>query len=144
MADPAAGNIFALTIGSDATPTPIKGTQQTSARGMDIVTENGQAVIYFSGKDAQGQPAVFKVPAAGADTPEIILTAFNATEAGREWQTIDSATLPDFDDASVQTVYEIICESPMPPNCEEHWEGYQARLIVAALRSVPPAPEGEG
>lgn len=49
--------------------------------------------------------------------------------------------LPEFDDASVQIVYDLLCDSPQPPNPEEHWEGYLARVIVTAL--TPPLPDRE-
>jgi len=37
-----------------------------------------------------------------------------------------------FDDPRVQTVYRILCDTTEPPP-EEHWEGFVARRIVAAL-----------
>lgn len=33
----------------------------------------------------------------------------------------------------VQLVYRILCDGKHPPNPEEHWEGWIARRIVAAL-----------
>lgn len=48
--------------------------------------------------------------------------------------------LPEFNDPIVQTVYEILCADNEPPN-GEHWEGFAARRIVAALaeRAAVPA-----
>lgn len=45
--------------------------------------------------------------------------------------------LPEFDDPRVQIVYEMLCDDKLntPPNPEEHWEGWLARNIVAALHS---------
>lgn len=45
--------------------------------------------------------------------------------------------LPDFVDPMVQTVYNIMCNETAPPP-GQHWEGWQARNIVAALREVNP------
>jgi hypothetical protein len=36
-------------------------------------------------------------------------------------------------------VYEILCSEEAPPNPEEHWEGWIARRIVAALSTLPQA-----
>ena len=41
--------------------------------------------------------------------------------------------LPDWNDADVQVVYDILCGTERPPNPAEHWEGYLARLIVGKL-----------
>ena len=40
--------------------------------------------------------------------------------------------MPPFDDPRVQQVYEILCEDNAAPY-GEHWEGFAARRIVAAL-----------
>lgn len=51
-------------------------------------------------------------------------------------------TLPEFEDHRVQLVYEILCDCELhgKPR-EEHWEGWQARRIVAALTtSSSPIP----
>jgi hypothetical protein len=50
----------------------------------------------------------------------------------------EAAGWPDFSDANVQTVYEILCDTQSPPE-GEHWEGFAARRIVAALLARPPA-----
>lgn len=41
--------------------------------------------------------------------------------------------LPDFNDPRVQKVYALLCDSVLPPSPQQHWEGYTARRIVAAL-----------
>lgn len=48
----------------------------------------------------------------------------------------------DFDDPRVQAVYAILCDETPPPT-GEHWEGFAARRIVAALATQPPAVQGE-
>ena len=75
VADPKANTIFAITVGSAATPviSAIPNTTGSTPQGMDVHVENGQLMIYFSGKDAQdGQPAVFKIDAAGAAKPTLV------------------------------------------------------------------------
>lgn len=55
----------------------------------------------------------------------------------------DRQQLPDFDDRQVRTVYEILCDcdcSGKPQ--DEHWEGWQARQIVAALTTNRSDPVG--
>jgi hypothetical protein len=55
---------------------------------------------------------------------------------------IDANGLPDWDDPRVQLVYKILCDPDLdtPPNREEHWEGWIARNIVAALSSFSSSP----
>lgn len=58
-----------------------------------------------------------------------------------------SEALADWDDPRTQTVYEILCDPDEPPNPEEHWEGWKARRIVAAVASWQPietAPKDGG
>jgi hypothetical protein len=45
---------------------------------------------------------------------------------------------PEFDDDRVRIVYELLCSSDAPPP-SEHWEGWTARRIVAALCPTPDA-----
>lgn len=50
------------------TPTPVPGTEETDAEGVEVVREGGRDIIYFAGKDPlDGAPAVFKIPAAGGE-----------------------------------------------------------------------------
>lgn len=44
---------------------------------------------------------------------------------------------PEFEDADVQTVYRLLCDSAVPPS-GDHWEGFAAQRIVAALRKPQP------
>ena len=82
VADPAAGQIFVVSLEAGTPPraVAVAGTQNTAARGMDVVEEQGRTVIYFSGKTADGQPAVFKVPADGAAQPELVLKGMPLVE----------------------------------------------------------------
>lgn len=47
--------------------------------------------------------------------------------------------LPSFDDPRVKAVYRLLCSDETPPNREEHWEGWVARRIVAALAAPADA-----
>ena len=40
-------------------------------------------------------------------------------------------------------VYDIICSDEWPPSEEQHWEGYTAKRIVAALEPLITAAERE-
>lgn len=40
-------------------------------------------------------------------------------------------------------VYDIICSDEWPPSEEQHWEGYTAKRIVAALEPLIAAAERE-
>ena len=46
--------------------------------------------------------------------------------------------LPEWEDQSVQVAYEVLCDLAEPPD-GEHWEGFVARRIVAALRNAEQA-----
>lgn len=48
-----------------------------------------------------------------------------------------SDALPEWEDADVQTVYQMLCDDALncPPNPEEHWEGWISRNIVRAMRA---------
>ena len=79
-----------------------------------------------------------------ADAADVIAAAPTpAAQAGDE--------LPPFDDAAVQTVYKLLCIDDAPPDQAEHWEGWLARRIVAALAArgaqagdeLPPTDEAQ-
>jgi hypothetical protein len=55
------------------------------------------------------------------------------------------APVTAFDDPLVQTVYNILCDADEGKPREEHWEGWKARRIVAALTTpqTQPAPVQE-
>jgi sugar lactone lactonase YvrE len=66
------GQIFVVPVGGGA-PAPLRGTEGTAPRGMDVVREGDQDMVYFTGKDPNdGQAGVFKLPAAGGDTPTVV------------------------------------------------------------------------
>ena len=71
VADPKASQIFVVPTAGGA-PAALGGSQKTAPRGMDVVSEGGQDIVYFSGKDpGDGQAAVLKLPAAGG-TPTVV------------------------------------------------------------------------
>jgi len=73
VADPQASQIFVIPTSGDHTPMPLSGTAGSMPRGMAIRIDQGQDVLYFTGKDASdGQVAVFKIPAAGGNQPTIV------------------------------------------------------------------------
>lgn len=49
--------------------------------------------------------------------------------------------LADFENLQVQAVYEILCDTETNTPEGEHWEGFIARRIVAALQSSQPPHE---
>lgn len=49
-----------------------------------------------------------------------------------------------WDDSLVQRVYEILCDDALPPNKEEHWEGWVARRIVDSLTESVQEPVAWG
>jgi hypothetical protein len=52
--------------------------------------------------------------------------------------------LPKWGDPRVQTVYDLLCDDVVPRNRAEHWEGFLARRIVAALSAAPAPVEVDG
>ena len=70
VADPEAGAVFAVAPSGGA-PNPVRGTQGMSPRGVDVVQENGANVVYFTGA-SDGQPAVLKIDATGADAAAVV------------------------------------------------------------------------
>jgi phosphatidylethanolamine-binding protein (PEBP) family uncharacterized protein len=48
--------------------------------------------------------------------------------------------LPPWDDPRVQVVYALLCDWPDPPD-GEHWEGWVARNIIAALEATASASQ---
>lgn len=55
---------------------------------------------------------------------------------------VGAAPLADWNDPRVQIAYKILSANEAPPNPQEHWEGYCARKIVAALGFAAPASAG--
>ncbi|HET8842860.1 MAG TPA: hypothetical protein VFN35_15455 [Ktedonobacteraceae bacterium] len=66
------GELFIMPA-TGGTPAPIKGSQGSAPQNLNIYTENGQQLIYFTGKDAHSsQPAILTLPQQGAQAPGII------------------------------------------------------------------------
>lgn len=76
VTDPGADNggaIFALSI-HGGSPTVVRGSLQTAPQNLDVVSQNGQETLYFTGKEqSSGRPAVLKLPAKGADTASVVI-----------------------------------------------------------------------
>lgn len=56
--------------------------------------------------------------------------------------TEDDQPTANWEDERTQVVYRLLCSDDAPPNMEEHWEGWVARRIVAAL--IPGSAESHG
>ena len=54
--------------------------------------------------------------------------------------TTELIDLAEWEDPRVQLVYKILCDDVRPSDDDEHWEGFVARRIVAAL-SLPSSGE---
>lgn len=74
--------------------------------------------------------------AAQADFNQRIRSAIVSLPTLRE-----DVTVAEWEDPQVKAVYELLCDQTQPP-ADEHWEGFAARRIVAALRSASKEPEG--
>lgn len=62
-------------------PTPVRGTEGLSPRGLEAVNEEDEDVVYFTGRDGgDGAPAVFKVPVDGADAPAPVIKGSPLTD----------------------------------------------------------------
>jgi NHL repeat len=71
VADPGAdtgndkGAILVVPVGGGA-PVPLMGSEDALPRSLEVAQEGGKDVVYFTGNDkTDGQPGVFKIPAAG-------------------------------------------------------------------------------
>lgn len=75
VADPSAGTggqIFMLAP-DGGSPTSVRGSIGTAPQNMDVVLQNGQQVIYFTGRDpSSGQAAVLKLAPLGDATPTVV------------------------------------------------------------------------
>jgi sugar lactone lactonase YvrE len=73
VADAGANGIFSMNADGTGEPALIPGTQSTSPRNLDVVSERDQMTIYYTGQDARdGQPAVFKISVFGATQPAVV------------------------------------------------------------------------
>jgi len=71
IADPAANMIFEVELAKN-TAKPLAASANTAPQNVDVVLENGQPMLYFSGKDPQdGQAAILKM-AANTEKPMIV------------------------------------------------------------------------
>ena len=74
VADAGANGILGVSVTGTARPMIVLGTEGTSPRNLDIVREGDQPMIYFTGTDVtDGQPALMKISATGAASPQVIL-----------------------------------------------------------------------
>jgi hypothetical protein len=68
----AKGGVLVASTSAPATPTLVAGTEGRSPHGVDVVSERGVDVVYFTGTDpATGTPGLFRVVATGG-TPETV------------------------------------------------------------------------
>ncbi len=73
VADAAANGIFSVNANGSGVPSFVPGTQGTSPRNIDVVSQQAQMTMYFTGKDpSDGQPAVFKILAGTASQPAVV------------------------------------------------------------------------
>lgn len=69
---PGLGGVFILPV-KGGTPTRLRGSEGTAPRGIEVVKDGGQDVVYFTGSDpSDSAPAVFKLPAAGGNSPTVV------------------------------------------------------------------------
>ncbi len=62
----ASGGILVAPTSGPATPTLLPGTEGRAPKGLDVVSDGGADVVYFTGTDpANGNLGLFRVPAAG-------------------------------------------------------------------------------
>ncbi|HEV3401026.1 MAG TPA: hypothetical protein VG078_04320 [Acidimicrobiales bacterium] len=60
------GAVLAVPVAEDGATTPVDGTQGMGPRGVEVVSEGDEDVLYFTGRDAaDGVPGVFKLPLDG-------------------------------------------------------------------------------
>jgi hypothetical protein len=76
IADPTAGRtreLFTLPT-NGGTPSPIPGSLGSAPENLNVYNQNGQKLVYFTGKDPQsGQPAVLTLPITGASAPTVLV-----------------------------------------------------------------------
>ena len=76
IADPAAGKtgeLFTLAA-TGGTPSPIPGSLGSAPENLNVYDQNGQSLVYFTGKDPKsGQPAVLSLPTGGASAPTVLV-----------------------------------------------------------------------
>jgi DNA-binding beta-propeller fold protein YncE len=67
------GAIFFVPLTPGSQPVLLPGSAGTAPEDLDVVSQGGKRMVYFSGKDpGTGQPAVLALPVAGAKTPRVV------------------------------------------------------------------------
>lgn len=80
-----------------------------------------------------------EAPAQAKDFALRVSEALNHTDSLEKAEAIAAQAVSEreaFDDPVVQVVYRLLCDDAQPPE-GEHWEGFVARRIVAALAQQP-------
>lgn len=88
--------------------------------------------------DDQGGRPEFTEPAYVERARDLL--ADPAPEATQPTQADAPSEREAFEDSRVQAVYDLLCDETPPPK-GEHWEGFAARRIVAALATQPTQAE---
>jgi hypothetical protein len=105
-----------------------------------------KATVICSSDMCDVRPSV-EFTSTDSDDPLLdVIAAWNRRALSRATQEAVTGELAEWEDQRVQLVYELLCDQVAPP-AEEHWEGFSARRIVAALfpsADAPPAPSGKG
>lgn len=76
---------------------------------------------------------------AGQEMTEAVIRNVENLERSVTARLAQPAAELEFEDQRVQTVYQILCDDERPPK-GEHWEGFAARKIVAALEQPAAQP----
>jgi DNA-binding beta-propeller fold protein YncE len=72
VADTRAGHILVVPVGG-AKPYVLRGTAGSAPRGLEIQTRAGTERVVYSGRAADGSPAVLRISARGAARPSVVL-----------------------------------------------------------------------
>jgi sugar lactone lactonase YvrE len=72
VADTRAGHILVVPVDGSA-PHVLGGTAGTAPRGLEIQTRDGKELVVYTGKAADGSPAVLRISARGAARPSVLL-----------------------------------------------------------------------
>jgi DNA-binding beta-propeller fold protein YncE len=66
------GGVLQVSTTGPPAPTLLAGTEGRSPRGLDVVSEGGADIVYFTGLDpANGTPGLFRVPVAGGSVTTV-------------------------------------------------------------------------
>jgi DNA-binding beta-propeller fold protein YncE len=72
VADTRAGHILVVLV-NGAKPHVLRGTAGSAPRGLEIQTRGGKELVVYTGKAADGSPAVLRIAAGGAARPSVVL-----------------------------------------------------------------------